>query len=365
MLTPAWGQAEPATGIDTAAVRTVTSARGHAYPGSTVPAAGERYNAGMDALAAGRTEAAAAAFRASLRHEPGFVRATDMLAVAHRRLGQLDSAEHYYRRSIALYPEGAFAYANLAVVYLLRGRPAEAVPLYRRQVALDPADPEGYYGLGNAFANAGRLDSATVYVRRAQAMYRAVGDPHLADAHQLLALVLQAQGRDAEARAEVTAALELGAEVQPKLLAWYEATVAADREPTAADFARAEPAVLAAADVLLGTGPDVNPGGRVEAARTILTWLVGTPRLSLELTAELTPFTDEPRILPVFLAAFAKTGLAAAPGADAVDLYTDALTVTCAYYREHRAALGEHAPTAELATLSPRDLRRRVRRRLR
>jgi tetratricopeptide (TPR) repeat protein len=93
---------------------------------------------------AGRTETAAAAYRAAVARWPESLGARIGLANAQYAAGDLDGAEQSLRAAIVAHPNAAVAWNNLAHLLGERGRKAAALAAARRAVAIGGPDVAVY-----------------------------------------------------------------------------------------------------------------------------------------------------------------------------------------------------------------------------
>jgi len=112
--------------------------------------------------------------------------------------GQLTLAEASYRKAITLEPARATLHNNLGYNLLLQKKPQEAAAEFRRSLEIDPRSATARNNLGEALANSPR--EALSELQRASSSD--------AVAHNNLGAVLMEQGRYAEARVQLDAALQ-------------------------------------------------------------------------------------------------------------------------------------------------------------
>ncbi|HTI66053.1 MAG TPA: tetratricopeptide repeat protein [Caulobacteraceae bacterium] len=161
-------------------------------------------NLGAAALASGRPEEAAEAFRRVIALLPGYAGGRYNLGHVLQALGRPGEAAEAYRQAIALQPDHLAAHNSLGAVLKAMGRPDEAAACYRRALELKPDFAEGWYNLGAVFLAAGRLDEAADAYRRALDL-----KPDYAEAHANLGNAFQAMGRFADAAAAYQRAIDL------------------------------------------------------------------------------------------------------------------------------------------------------------
>ena len=153
--------------------------------------------------APGATEA----LEEAVRLEPRLIAAHHLLATVYERAGDVPKAEARYRAVLEVAPDDVIALNNLA--YLLavdRKAPSEGLPLAQRARTLAPGLPLVADTLGWIYFLLGDARQAAVLID--EALQSAPGSPEVW-LHS--ALVRQALGDPARARADLTRALELNA----------------------------------------------------------------------------------------------------------------------------------------------------------
>lgn len=115
-----------------------------------------------------------------------------------------EQAEARYREAIRLDPSLSNAITNLGNLCYRRGDIGGAERAYRQALQVDPDQPEALYNLGFLHAERDEPQRAAELFARALA-----SDPTFADAHFHLALALEVQGQQAEAKPHWRRYLEL------------------------------------------------------------------------------------------------------------------------------------------------------------
>jgi tetratricopeptide (TPR) repeat protein/tRNA A-37 threonylcarbamoyl transferase component Bud32 len=192
-------------------------------------------NRGIAELAAGRIDAAEAAFRESIARDRRYAKPYLNLGMVQLRRGRAAEAESLYllvltatraersdsanayaqlasldmdqgvwtsavenlARSFALDSSSAAAYGNLGFALVQQRRPAEALAVLERGVQRFPDEPLLHKNAGLAALRLDRAQVAAGHLARAVAL-----DPSLAVAHGLLARADEALGRRSEAGAQ-------------------------------------------------------------------------------------------------------------------------------------------------------------------
>lgn len=152
----------------------------------------------------GRLQDAIACFRQAASLAPGYLMAHKNLGDALLRAGDASGASAAYRQVVELAPTDALGHAGLGAALLLAGDHPGAVPVLRRSLEIDPQGFDAAANLGEALRNLSDLDGASRAFERCLAV-----NPDTAEAHLGLGRVRIVQGRAAEARASLLAAVPL------------------------------------------------------------------------------------------------------------------------------------------------------------
>ena len=86
--------------------------------------------------------------------------AANILALAHKRLGEIDKSIEIYESLLINNPSNTMLLANLGNIYADQGRLTAAQNLYERVLNADPNHINAYLGLGNIYVMQGKSDSA-------------------------------------------------------------------------------------------------------------------------------------------------------------------------------------------------------------
>lgn len=99
------------------------------------------WTSGHEAMAGGRADAAAAAFRKCLKAWPSAPNFHEALGTALSHMGKFEEAEQELRMAVDLEPSRAQSHLNLALFYAFAvpGRERDAVEAFVRVRELDPA----------------------------------------------------------------------------------------------------------------------------------------------------------------------------------------------------------------------------------
>ena len=135
---------------------------------------------------------------------------------SHRKA---EEAEKYARAALGLDPARAKGYSILAEVLALEQRWSELATLLSASEKAAPDDLAPYFGAASALLESGvELERAKTYLQKYLAQEPEGEEPDAAHAHHLLGLILEKQGRRAEAVSE----LEMAVQMNPRLKAAKE-----------------------------------------------------------------------------------------------------------------------------------------------
>lgn len=174
---------------------------------------GVLYNLGIAQGNRGDLAAAIVCYKKALDIDPGFDRALNNLGNAYIVQGEFAQAIAALTRAVSSNPNFAEAHNNLGNAYIKKGALDKAIAAYERATDLRPGFAEAHYNLGIAYRKKKRLDKAIAELERAVAI-----QPAYAKAHYQLAIVYYYDKQYAPALLHCNKAIELGADVDPKLL---------------------------------------------------------------------------------------------------------------------------------------------------
>jgi Flp pilus assembly protein TadD len=172
------------------------------------------------------------------RHPRGSWELLSLRGILEDEQGHFTNAEAAYREALTLAPGRGAIHNNLGYNLLLQMRPDEAAEEFRLAIGLDPKSEIAHNNLGVALAS-----QKSFVAKDVLAEWQRSSGP--AAAHNNLAAVLMEQGRDAEAREELAAALEFQRDF-PEALANLKILADRDGKPVTVAPARARrPSILA------------------------------------------------------------------------------------------------------------------------
>ena len=149
---------------------------------------------------------------------------------AEREAGDLAAAERSFRAALEVVPTDAHARFQLAAVLTEQGRPAEALPEARRTLALRSGYPRGLQLLGSTLLALGRPEEAVAALHEAT-----LQEPENARAHFDLAVALTRTGKLERAAQEYEAALHFDRRLSA---AYYNLAVVLEAQKRDADAVR-------------------------------------------------------------------------------------------------------------------------------
>jgi tetratricopeptide (TPR) repeat protein len=168
--------------------------------------------AGNRAMEAGDLEQAAEHYREAVEADAEDALAQYNLGFVLARLGRREEAESRFRRAIELDPDYRNAHFNLASTLAEQGRWEEAAEHYRRSYEIDAEDRLAHLEWARALVALGRTEEAEDALRQVIGETRSYERPIAAEAHALLAALLEGRGLPAEAAEHYRRAAELDPE---------------------------------------------------------------------------------------------------------------------------------------------------------
>ncbi len=141
---------------------------------------------------------------------PRSVAATTNLAAAIAQRGMEGPAVELYKQALALQPDFWRANVNLGYLYYQHGDFREAANYFQHACAADPTDGDQFLYLGVSLARLKRLGEAEQAIRKALLVR-----PNGVNYHASLAIVLDMQGKSAEAICELQKQLAVTPENRP------------------------------------------------------------------------------------------------------------------------------------------------------
>jgi predicted Zn-dependent protease len=120
-----------------------------------------------------------------------------ILGASFQGAGRRDEAVREFERGLAIDPDYRYIQINLAELYVYQGKPEKAIPFFKQNIQEISDDAEAMYDYGNALTQTGDLAGAENVVRKSIAL-----DGKSIDAHKLLVIVLQGEGKIQEAGKE-------------------------------------------------------------------------------------------------------------------------------------------------------------------
>jgi len=143
--------------------------------------------------------AALATFQKTIALDPTSIRAYNHLGQTYEALGQRADAEKAYLKAIELnsgqVKKSEWPDYNLAVLYLNDGRTADSIAAFRRALQANPLFPEAKIKLAGALSKEQPVPESFELLRQVL-----VADPHNAEGHYRLALLLAKSGKREEAQ---------------------------------------------------------------------------------------------------------------------------------------------------------------------
>jgi tetratricopeptide (TPR) repeat protein len=196
-------------------------------------------------------------------------------------------------------------------VYSLKKEYTRAIEQYKEIIRLLPDDAEGYFGMANTYMMQSKFDDALMNAKKALDIYEETGSNHIADGYHLVGLISYYNGDDEGARDYLTKAKDKGA----KLNADIESQLFTKESKSKytlekdEDYVKYEQDVIDGYDWLLNTPIGVDAEKRAELGTFLMRWMVGSPTVSLELSAEIVTYMDCAPCLMIFMGGWTKYAL--------------------------------------------------------
>jgi tetratricopeptide (TPR) repeat protein len=164
------------------------------------------YEAGVKSIADGRISLGLASLRQAVEIEPGNPLYRNAVGAVMLNIGRYPEAQAEFLKAVELDPTYADAYHNLGSAYAEQAKWEEAIEAYRKALAQAIyARPETTYNnLGYAYWALDRRREAEEAFRTALQL-----EPTLVPSHFWLGVLLEKEGRQAEARTHFRAARDL------------------------------------------------------------------------------------------------------------------------------------------------------------
>jgi len=155
-------------------------------------------------------------YQKAVEANPGNYNARTLLAGSYLDRKEFEAAEKYASEALKIAPDRVAAYKLLARALIYQKRLEETAALLTRAEAAVPDDLTPYLSAARAMlAQGADLDKAETYIRRYFTQPPEGYEPPQAGAHWSLGLVYEKQGRKADARKELEAALHLKPDFEP------------------------------------------------------------------------------------------------------------------------------------------------------
>ena len=122
--------------------------------------------------------------------------AYNILALAHKRLGNYIVAQDIYKKLLISNPKNTLFLSNLGNIYSDIGKLDKAEECFKRTLAIDPKNFNTTVSLGNLFASTGRLDEALLSFNTVLEVHDEITPKQLGDTNYRIAEVYRRKGDD-------------------------------------------------------------------------------------------------------------------------------------------------------------------------
>ena len=153
-----------------------------------------KLNGLRDVIGRGSAEEALLIATKLLEKWPRSVSILDVMASAHKKLGNLDAYVDIYNRILKLKPDDDAAYNNMGIVLAEQNKPEEAVKAFSKALSINSSNAETYNNLGNALQKQGQFEEAVEAYKKSLSI-----NPDNAEAYINMGAVLKDQGKLEEA----------------------------------------------------------------------------------------------------------------------------------------------------------------------
>ncbi len=182
------------------------------------PRSSELYNKGYKLEHENKFDEAIVAYKNAIAVDPSNIDAYDNAGLCYRRIGNLDSAEHYYKLSIQLYPAGTVARQDIASLYTQEKKYDEATEEYNAIIKLEPKNPEGYYGLGQLLLEINKPKESLEPLNKADKLYAEAKNALQMDTQYMLGVAYLYMKDQEKAKSYINKSRQMGREIPPSLL---------------------------------------------------------------------------------------------------------------------------------------------------
>jgi tetratricopeptide (TPR) repeat protein len=134
-------------------------------------------------------------------------------ALCYNKLDMPKNEIQSYQQALKIEPGLLAARANLGNAYFARKDYAKAIKQYQAYIRIEPDNETIHYNIGAAYSNLEKYAEAAPYYEKALEL-----QPQMADAHRNLGYAYYRLKKYKQAYEHLTAARQLGAELDPKLL---------------------------------------------------------------------------------------------------------------------------------------------------
>jgi tetratricopeptide (TPR) repeat protein len=299
----------------------ITSTETGMYDGTESKEAGEYYDMAADYARNKDTKNAVKYYLKSIKADPGFEEAYDNLGRVYRTLGEYEKAIECYNKSIEIYPNGEMAHQNLAVVYGIQEKLDKALAQYDILQKISAENPESYFGAANIYMRQEKFDKALENANKALELYIASNSHYIGEAYYLVGLIHYYNDDLEESKKHMTLAKDKGVKISPELQQEIFGEAASSEEGTSTektyklekpeDYAQYEEDIVAMVDWLANTPTTEKPEVRKQVSAFLLSWLTGSPTVTVELSANIVTYMDCGECMFLFMGGWAKYAIQA------------------------------------------------------
>jgi tetratricopeptide (TPR) repeat protein len=157
---------------------------------SNNPEATNAYNKGVILMSDENYTDAIPWFEKAVSLDSEFAFAWDNLGISYRKMNNLGKAEAAYKSSLKVDPGGKTPLQNLAVVYQMQNKSDEAIATYKEILKYYPDDPEVFYGIAMVYFNVKKdMEKALDNMCAAYNIYVEQKSPFRSDAEKVINMI--------------------------------------------------------------------------------------------------------------------------------------------------------------------------------
>ncbi|NRA93647.1 MAG: tetratricopeptide repeat protein [Psychroserpens sp.] len=324
------------------------------YDGTKSEDAEKYYGLAVDYAREKDTKNAVKYYLKAVKADPGFEEAYDNLGRVYRTIGEYENAIECYKKSIEIYPSGEMAHQNLAVVYGIQQRYDEALVQYEIMQEISPKNPESFFGASNIYMQQKEYNKALDNAEKALELYKASNSHYIGDAYYLIGLIHYYSDNHEEAKKHLQLAKDKGVKLSPNIdNEFFGKEVSTEKTyklEKPEDYAQYEDEIVAMVNWLSNTPVSEMPDTRKEINAFLLSWLTGSPDITIEISEKIVSYTDCGECLFLFMGGWAKYSIESDDN-NAFNANLAGTKTAIKFYRKNKKELGKNKAIEKLIKL--------------